>query len=68
MTGVQPQNDTSGQKKYLHLEAAMAEEGLEEVETYVLFHQNTIAQHIATRPILELCLEAEQWAGARVAH
>ena len=40
--------------------------GLEEVETCVLHRQNTIAQYIATRPILEICLTVEQRPGARL--
>ena len=31
--------------------------GLDEVETYVLHRQNTIAQYITTNTLLELCLE-----------
>ena len=45
----------------------MSPAGLEEVGTYVLHRQNTITQYIATRPILELCLEAERRAGEQVA-
>ena len=40
--------------------------GLEEVETYVLSHHNSITQYIATHPILELCLSVEQQTGAQV--
>ena len=39
---------------------------LEEVETYILRRQNTIAQHIVTRPIQELCLAEERRPGAWV--
>ena len=45
----------------------MAEEGLEEVETYVLHHQNNISQYIETRLMLELCLAAERRTVMRVA-
>ena len=34
--------------------------GLEEMETYISRRQNTSAQYISTRPILDLCLEAER--------
>ena len=34
--------------------------GLEEMETYISRHQNSAAQYIVTRPILDLYLEAEQ--------
>ena len=46
--------------------AAIREAGLEEVETYITRRQNTVAQYIATQPILELCEEAERRPGARV--
>ena len=35
----------------------MEEAGFEEVGAYVLKRQNTVAQYIATRPILDLCKE-----------
>ena len=41
--------------------------GLEEVDTYFLRLQNTIAWYIVTCPILELCLVADQWSVKRVA-
>ena len=36
------------------------------MDTYVDRHQNTFTQYIATRPIIDLCLEAEQLTGTRV--
>ena len=48
------------------LEDAFAESGLQEMETYVSDHQNTVAQYIATRPIMGLCLAAKQRPGPRV--
>ena len=44
----------------------MAEAGLQEVETYVSCHQNTVAQYIATKPIMDLCLAAKRSPGPRV--
>ena len=44
----------------------MAETGLQEVDTYVSRHQNTVAQFITTSTIMYLCLEAEQRLGLRV--
>ena len=38
----------------------------EEVDTYVLFRQNTIALYIATHPILELYMVSKQQPGAQV--
>ena len=40
--------------------------GLQDMETYVSGRQNTVAQYIATRPIMELCLAAKQKPGPRV--
>ena len=36
-------------------EAARKEAGFEPMETYILSRQNTAAQYIVTRPILDLC-------------
>ena len=44
----------------------MAEAVFQEVETYVSHLQNTVAQFIATRPIMDLCLAAERRSGSRV--
>ena len=51
---------------YRHLEDAIAEAGLQEMETYVSGRQNIVAQYIATRPIMDLCLEAKRRPGPRV--
>ena len=40
--------------------------GVQEVETYVARRQNTAAQFVATRPIMDLCLAAARRPGARV--
>ena len=40
--------------------------GLEEVNTYLFFRQNTVSQYIAIQPILELCLEEERQPGVWV--
>ena len=42
------------------------EVGLQEVETFITRLQNTVSQYIVTRPIMELCLVAEQHMGTRV--
>ena len=55
---MQPNRNGLSRWIYPPLDTAMKEVGLEEVETYVLRHQNTVAQYIATRPIMELCLAA----------
>ena len=68
LVGMKPHINTGGWWGYLPLEETIAAEGLEVVDMYVIFHQNTIAQYIETRPILELCLEAESNPGEWVAH
>ena len=44
----------------------MWEAGLEELETYIFIRQNMVAQYIVTRPIIDLCLEADRQPGARL--
>ena len=44
----------------------MVEVGLQDVETYVSRRQNTVAQLIATMPIMDICLAAEWNPGSRV--
>ena len=44
----------------------MQEVGFEEVKACVLSSQNTAAQYIVMKPILDLCEEAVQWTGTRV--
>ena len=66
LAGMQPSRDTEGRWVYPPLEELMMTVGLEEVETYVLHHQNTAAQYISTNLILELCLAEEQHPWVRV--
>ena len=49
------------------LEDAMVEAGLQEVETYVSRCQNTVAQYIATSPIMDMCLSVNRRPRPRVA-
>ena len=44
----------------------MAEAGLQKVDTYVSLHQNTVAQYISTRPIMDLYLTKKRRPGPRV--
>ena len=44
----------------------MAEAGFKEIGVYVTRRQNTVAQYIATQPILELCEKSVQRPGAWV--
>ena len=48
------------------LEDAMAEAGMQEVDTYVSLCHNTFTQFIATSPIVDLCLEVERRLGPQV--
>ena len=48
------------------MEADMAAAGIEEVETYIIHRHNTISQYIVTRPMMDLCLAAEQRPEERV--
>ena len=66
LTGRQPWKGRDGGWVYPPTEDAMAEAGLQELETYVSRHQNTVAQYIATRPIMILCLTAKRRPGERV--
>ena len=51
---------------YPPLEDAMVEAGLQEVETYVSLRQNTVAQYISARHIMDLCLAAKRRPEPRV--
>ena len=44
----------------------MEEAGMQEVDTYVAHHYNTVAKFIATRTIMDLCIEAARRSGARI--
>ena len=58
LTGRMPQWNLA--RKWWHppLEEAMSEVGIQEVYTYTTCRQITAAKFIATRPIMDLCLEA----------
>ena len=66
LTGRQPWKGRDGGWVYPPMEDAMAEVGLQELETYVSCHQNTVAQYIATTTIIDLCLGAKWKPGERV--
>ena len=44
----------------------MKEAGLTDIRTSIQRRQNTVAQYISTRPLLDLCVGARQREGARV--
>ena len=67
LPGRQPRRGRDGKWHYPSLEGAMEEAGLTEIRTSIQIRQNTFAQYIATRPLLDLCEGVIQREGARVA-
>ena len=61
-----PQRKLDGTWTYPSLEELMAEEVVQEVDTYTTRLHNTVMQFIAKKPILDLCLAAARRPGARV--
>ena len=53
--GRQPRRGLDGKWFYPSLVGAMKEEGFTDVQTSINRRQNTVAQYIATRPLLDLC-------------
>ena len=66
LTGRQPLRGRYGKWFYPSLAGALKEAGVVRVRTSILRRQNTVAQFIATRPILGLCEVAERRRGTRV--
>ena len=66
LTGWQPWKGRDRGWVYPPMEDVMTDVGLQELETYVYRHQNKVAQYIATRPIVGLCLASKRRPGARV--
>ena len=66
VTGRQPCRGRYGQWFYPSLAGAMKETGVVQIWTLILWRQNTVAQFIATRPILGLCEVAERRPGTWV--
>ena len=66
LMGRQPWMGLEGRCMYTPLAKMMTEAGLQDMETYLSRQQNTVAQYIATRPIVELRLAAEICPGTRV--
>ena len=65
-TGRMPRRGREGKWIYLPLAGATKEAGIVRVQTSILRRQNTVAQFIATRPILGLCEVTERRGGTRV--
>ena len=67
ITGKHPRRRKDGSWFYPPVEGVMKETGLVGIRVSILRRQNTVAQFITTRPILDLCEKATQRPGARVA-
>ena len=66
ITGKQPQRGGGGKCTYPPLKEAMQEAGFEGIRKAFTRRQNTVAQYIVTRPILDPCERATQRVEARV--
>ena len=66
ITGRQPWRRKDGSWVYPMLAGVMKETGMVGIRTSILRRQNTVAQFIATRPILDLCEQATRRPGAGV--
>ena len=66
LTGIQPRRGRDGKWHYPSLEGGMKEAGLIDIRSSIQRRQNTVAQYIATRPLLDICEGARQIEGARV--
>ena len=66
LTGRQPRHGRDREWYYPALARALKEAGIVRIRTSILRRQNTVAQFIATRPILDLCEKAKIHPGARV--
>ena len=66
LTGRQARRGRKGTWQYPSLEGAMRETGLTDIGKSIANRQNTVAQYVATRPLLDLCEEARAREGTRV--
>ena len=66
LTGRQARRGRDGEWHYPSLEGAMEEAVLTDIRTSIQRRQNTVAQYIATRPLLGLCEGARPREGSRV--
>ena len=67
ITGIQPRRGWDGKWFYPSLEGAMKGTGFKDIRTSINARQNTVAQYISTRPLLDLCEGTKQIGGTRVA-
>ena len=66
ITGRQPRLGWDRKCFYPSLEGAMKEAGFKDIRTSINIRQNTVAQCIATRPLLDLCEGTNHIGGVRV--
>ena len=66
MAGMGPKRHLEGTWVYLLIGVALTMVGLEEIGVYIARRQNMVAQYIATRPIIDLCLAEERNPGMRL--
>ena len=66
MAGMGPKRQQGGTWVYTPIGAALAMVGLEDIGLYIARRQNTVAQYIATRPIMYICLVVELHPGMRL--
>ena len=66
ITGRHPRRRGDGHWTYPPLNEAMREAGFEGIWKAVTRRQNTVAQYISTRPIMDLCERSTQRLGVRV--
>ena len=66
LTGRQARRAKNGEWYYPSLEGSMREAGLTDIRKSIANRHNTVAQYIATRPLLDLCEGARLREGAEV--
>ena len=66
LTRRQPRKRGGGSWAYPRLDEAMGEAGFKGISKSIARRQNTVAQYIATQPILELCEWSDLRPGVRV--
>ena len=66
LTGRQARRGKNGEWYYPSLEGSMREAGLTDIRKSIANRQNTVAQYIATRPLLDLYERARAREGAKV--
>ena len=66
LTEGRPRREKDREWQYPSLQGAMEEVALTEIRTSILRRQKTVAQYIATRPLLDLCVGARTREGAEV--